>query len=534
MVPQLSIHFEQMDAVRDVVNGNENTQYVFVVDPPLENPFPGKKVIGRVYDKYEESYTSRGAEGAMDWYSAHREFILARPYVWAWATDNEIHGNRETNAAYIETLIELLHKDNLRAIGGHFSAGEPEPEDAAVFAPAVSLSDGWAFHEYWIPDMWGTGAEGWYMWRYKKFISNLPEELRNKPLFITEAGIDGGTGEGSKKRVGVGWRGYVSSEEYVRQCKKYASGCNEYNVKSIFFYDAGPYKEWESFRIGVEEARELIKDNVKEVEEVATSSTQVRVLTPSGMIETMEVEEYLRGVVCNEVPASWPEEALKAQAVAARSYALANKGKHAAKGYDLCSTTDCQVYTTRRDSRTDAAIKATAGIVGVNSDGKILPAFFSALCGGSTTDLSFDGSYHVSYLKSAVCGCQQHKVGTNGHRRGLCQWGAYAMASAGKDYLTILNTYYNMIWRKDYGMGAVMVAPSDIPTTPEGPLPQAETAMDIVTLSQKVRWHTENAVRQLEKLGIDKSSYAMKIMYGLINLDDGLMYRLENAIKEVE
>jgi len=46
-----------------------------------------------------------------------------------------------------------------------------------------------------------------------------------------------------------------------------------------------------------------------------------------------------------------------------------------------------------------------------------------------------------------------------------------------------------------------------------------------------VRWHTENLCRQLEGMGIDRDSYAMQILYGLIRLDGGLMYRMENALK---
>ncbi|MEA5118487.1 MAG: SpoIID/LytB domain-containing protein, partial [Propionicimonas sp.] len=80
-------------------------------------------------------------------------------------------------------------------------------------------------------------------------------------------------------------------------------------------------------------------------------------------VNTVPVESYLRSVVPAEMPPSWSTEALKAQAVAARSYAArykANlKGK---KAYDICDTTACQVYkgTSAEYKTTDAAIKATA------------------------------------------------------------------------------------------------------------------------------------------------------------------------------
>ena len=112
----------------------------------------------------------------------------------------------------------------------------------------------------------------------------------------------------------------------------------------------------------------------------------------------MTIEQYLRGVVPNEMPASWPAPALEAQAVAARSYALAGDsrwGSHA----DTCDTIYCQVYdgrvTTRggtrtaTHARTDAAIAATAGQVRLTSSGRIARTEFSSSTGGHTTGPSF-------------------------------------------------------------------------------------------------------------------------------------------------
>jgi SpoIID/LytB domain protein len=101
-------------------------------------------------------------------------------------------------------------------------------------------------------------------------------------------------------------------------------------------------------------------------------------------VNTVSMEDYLRGVVPSEMPASWSTEAIKAQAVAARSYAARYKqnlkGK---KAYDICNTTSCQVYygASNEDSRTDAAIKATAGIVLKYQD-TIAYTMFSSSNGG--------------------------------------------------------------------------------------------------------------------------------------------------------
>jgi SpoIID/LytB domain protein len=117
-------------------------------------------------------------------------------------------------------------------------------------------------------------------------------------------------------------------------------------------------------------------------------------------INSVWMEDYLRGVVPRESPASWGDagggkgiEALKAQAVAARSYAWAEGRSTYAK---TCDTTSCQVYlgagTNNRaleDPRTDAAIAGTAGVVLRNGSGGIVRAEFSSSTGGWTAGGTF-------------------------------------------------------------------------------------------------------------------------------------------------
>src|SRR5690349_6884894 len=80
----------------------------------------------------------------------------------------------------------------------------------------------------------------------------------------------------------------------------------------------------------------------------AAGPDAVAVRDPAGATATIPLEEYLKSVVATEVPATWPLEALKAQAVAARSYLAA----YVARGASICSTTACQVWNpTRRNAR---------------------------------------------------------------------------------------------------------------------------------------------------------------------------------------
>jgi SpoIID/LytB domain protein len=115
-------------------------------------------------------------------------------------------------------------------------------------------------------------------------------------------------------------------------------------------------------------------------------------------VNTVPLEEYLRGVVPNEMPASWPAPALQAQAVAARSYALAGDARQLPYA-DTCDTVLCQVYdgvvTERGGLRaatkatSDAAIVATAGLVRLDGAGRTARTEFSSSTGGYTAGGSF-------------------------------------------------------------------------------------------------------------------------------------------------
>lgn len=102
-------------------------------------------------------------------------------------------------------------------------------------------------------------------------------------------------------------------------------------------------------------------------------------------VNHIELEKYLRGVVPNESPASWPIEALKAQAVAARSYALGTGARSPV--YDHLDTAASQVYFGRgsENPNTDRAVASTRGQV-LRHDGRIITAFFHSTSGGHTED----------------------------------------------------------------------------------------------------------------------------------------------------
>jgi stage II sporulation protein D len=134
----------------------------------------------------------------------------------------------------------------------------------------------------------------------------------------------------------------------------------------------------------------------------------IRVLNPDGHLEIINklpLESYLRGVVPHESSPSWPAEALKAQACAARAYA--QRSRHPNEAFDVYCTVRSQVYYGVGDpdveKTTDAAVKATAGIVPTYK-GAVISAFYFSTSGGHTENIenSWAGAAAVPYLKGVV------------------------------------------------------------------------------------------------------------------------------------
>jgi SpoIID/LytB domain protein len=120
------------------------------------------------------------------------------------------------------------------------------------------------------------------------------------------------------------------------------------------------------------------------------------------LINEAPIEQYLLGVVTAEGSASFQLEALKALAVAARSYAVHNRARHQPEA-ELCDTVHCQVYpgVGRVREKVARAVADTAGIVGLYG-GAVIDAVFSADCGGRTRNSEdvWPGWGKVPYLRS--------------------------------------------------------------------------------------------------------------------------------------
>jgi peptidoglycan hydrolase-like amidase len=158
-------------------------------------------------------------------------------------------------------------------------------------------------------------------------------------------------------------------------------------------------------------------------------------------VVTMDLEQAVESAVAAEMLPDTPLEAVKAQAVAARSYYVASYGRH--QDFDACDSTHCQ-FMRELPSRSSLAAQATRETTGLvlTYQGKPLAALYSASCGGTTREVDEPGTGYPYY--AVVCDyCQRHRRGViEGHRYGLCQRGAAGMARTGASYRAILSHYY--------------------------------------------------------------------------------------------
>jgi len=129
----------------------------------------------------------------------------------------------------------------------------------------------------------------------------------------------------------------------------------------------------------------------------------VEITSGINAVNIVNLEEYLYGVVPSEIPASWPKEALKAQAVAARSEAFKKVGRHKNEGFDFCAEVHCQSYKgiEQETQRTNEAVDETRGEVMLYK-GKPVDAVYSSNCGGHTQNNIFGDTRDIPYFAAGI------------------------------------------------------------------------------------------------------------------------------------
>lgn len=122
------------------------------------------------------------------------------------------------------------------------------------------------------------------------------------------------------------------------------------------------------------------------------------------IVNQINLEDYIKGILYHESSHYWPMEALKAQAIVSRTYAVYQMQENSARDFDVTSDVYSQVYggSTSERYRTNKAAEETRGII-VTYQGKTFPTYFHATCGGHTEDASMLWNINIPPLKGLPC-----------------------------------------------------------------------------------------------------------------------------------
>lgn len=162
------------------------------------------------------------------------------------------------------------------------------------------------------------------------------------------------------------------------------------------------------------------------------------------VVNDINLEQYLMGVVPAEMPSRWNIEAHKAQAIAARSYAVANLGKRSRYGYDLKDTPEDQAYggASAENIKTNNAVEQTAGQVLVCGN-KVIPAYYHSSSGGYTLNAGSVWLKDLPFTRSVPSFDGNRPK--SGHGVGMSQYGANFLANYGYNAYQILGYFYQNV-----------------------------------------------------------------------------------------
>lgn len=408
---------------------------------------PNTMMLGRHQPPVDVAGDPLGAAG--------RKFamIRSRPdfaFIDTWEGENEVETYNEMTMAALaifdQRMAYLMHQEGKRYAAMSWSEGHPPPywEDTAkypwrrfmeIMGPVFLSADIFIIHEYWFPrltvNMWQ-----WHVGRWPFWYDRIPFEMR-KGVIIGECGADGGV---DKQNPGHGYDGVVKPADYMADIirfNKFLVTRPEVIGANVFQWGTWNKRKWWTFDLEHGMIPLMMAYEGEEVEdEPMTTPIRIRLGGPGSEVSIIELEEYLRGVVPAEVYPSWHEAALKAQAVAARTYALRAIQRPRHDVADLCNGPHCQAYIPSRiNVRTDKAISDTRGIYLKHLDGNIYIAQYISNCGLERCpycqgDNGYDGKTWTGRM---------------------CQWGSKVLADMGLDFRAILTRYYDSMVFSDGG-----------------------------------------------------------------------------------
>ena len=133
------------------------------------------------------------------------------------------------------------------------------------------------------------------------------------------------------------------------------------------------------------------------------------------VVNYVGIEDYVKGVIPYEMSPTWPTEALKAQAVCARTFAVSRLNKHSSSGFDLCNGIDCQVYrgTNSATYASDTAVEECAGLYATH-EGSYIQTVYHSSNGGSTENAENIWGENIPYLRAVPDNFEDLQKATNG------------------------------------------------------------------------------------------------------------------------
>lgn len=159
------------------------------------------------------------------------------------------------------------------------------------------------------------------------------------------------------------------------------------------------------------------------------------------VINHVDLEDYIASVVAVEMSSSFELEALKAQAVCARTYALRFMDKHSSYGFDMCASTDCQAYkgVSVETEKTTLAAQQTKGMV-MKYNGQLIEAVYSATSGGWTENVKYVWGSDIPYLQAVEDAYESKSVyGSSWEKELSVEKATEIMNNKGYDLGTITN-----------------------------------------------------------------------------------------------
>lgn len=302
MTSKLSLHLQAHPGW----SGQSAAAWIKVMDPPAEDRWPGKRIIGRVYmpDNESNSLVARGAAGAEEWFRFCQPTFQRVRYIRIWEAPNEPQPVADLwfcnqLADFTIRLTELMHGAGLQLVGGNLSEGNPGGNDTerracfVAIARGLAVCDYWSQHAYWVLD-WPhpeAGMNEWHAFRYRMNMRYAAEAgITLPPLLITECGVDGGV-VGRPKR---GWKTFCRDRaHYMQQLAMFdAELAKDPDVLTANIFTAGPMG-WEDFDVD-EELNAMIDAHIAASGGAYTPSTSLDALLA---LEFGEEYENLTGVL---------------------------------------------------------------------------------------------------------------------------------------------------------------------------------------------------------------------------------------------